>query len=70
MLYVTTAEEMRRLDEVTIHDVGIPGVVLMENAGRGVSDEIICALDWPEGSRVAILAGAGTWSWRKPCKPA
>lgn len=32
-----TAAEMRRLDEKTIKECGIPGVVLMENAGRGAA---------------------------------
>lgn len=31
-----TAAEMRALDERTIRDVGLPGAVLMETAGRGV----------------------------------
>ena len=30
---VATAEEMRQLDRAAIEEVGIPGVVLMENAG-------------------------------------
>jgi hydroxyethylthiazole kinase-like uncharacterized protein yjeF len=33
---VATAEEMRQLDQTAIEDVGIPGVVLMENAGLHV----------------------------------
>jgi NAD(P)H-hydrate epimerase len=31
-------DECRELDRRAIHDVGIPGVVLMENAGRGVAE--------------------------------
>ena len=30
-----TGEEMAAIDRIAIEDVGIPGVVLMENAGRG-----------------------------------
>ena len=30
-----TAEEMAEIDRIAIEEVGIPGVVLMENAGRG-----------------------------------
>ena len=33
---VVTAEEMRNIDVQTMQEVGIPGVVLMENAGLGV----------------------------------
>jgi NAD(P)H-hydrate epimerase len=32
-----TAEEMRRLDRKAIEECGLPGVVLMENAGRGAA---------------------------------
>ena len=34
MMKVTTADEMRAIDSETINDYGIPGVVLMESAGR------------------------------------
>ncbi|ACY16107.1 bifunctional ADP-dependent NAD(P)H-hydrate dehydratase/NAD(P)H-hydrate epimerase [Haliangium ochraceum] len=36
MRYVVTAEEMQALDRETIEGIGLPGVVLMENAGRAV----------------------------------
>ena len=39
-MIVLTAEEMRELDAETIGGVGVPGVVLMENAGRGVASVI------------------------------
>ena len=32
-----SAAEMRLLDKKTIEECGIPGVVLMENAGRGAA---------------------------------
>lgn len=48
--------QIRRVDEVAIHDWGIPGAVLMENAGRGVAD-VMCELGI-EG-RVAIACGKG-----------
>ncbi len=37
---VVNAKEMQSIDQTTIHDIGIPGIVLMENAGRGVVDHI------------------------------
>ncbi len=33
---VVTAQEMRNIDTQTINETGIPGIVLMENAGMGV----------------------------------
>jgi NAD(P)H-hydrate epimerase len=36
MIKIVSAHEMRQMDQHTIHTLGIPGVVLMENAGRGV----------------------------------
>ena len=36
-------EQVRRVDEVAINKWGIPGAVLMENAGRGVAD-VMCGL--------------------------
>lgn len=38
-----TRAQIRRVDEVAIQDWGIPGLVLMENAGRGVAD-VMCEL--------------------------
>ena len=39
-MQVVTAAEMREMDRITIEDVGIAGVVLMENAGRAVADKV------------------------------
>jgi hydroxyethylthiazole kinase-like uncharacterized protein yjeF len=38
---VFTADQMRRLDRHAIEDLGIPGAVLMENAGRGAAAAIV-----------------------------
>ncbi|MFS1514161.1 NAD(P)H-hydrate dehydratase [Chengkuizengella sp. SCS-71B] len=40
-MYVVTSNEMRKLDQYTINTIGIPSLVLMENAGREVANEII-----------------------------
>ncbi len=37
---LVTAKEMKAIDRFTIEEVGIPGVVLMENAGRGAFKHI------------------------------
>ncbi len=56
---VLTAEQMRELDRRTIEEIGVPGVVLMENAGRGAV-ELLCA-EYAElfPGPVLILCGKG-----------
>ncbi|MBF0226540.1 MAG: NAD(P)H-hydrate dehydratase [Desulfobacterales bacterium] len=34
-MYLVTAAEMQKMDKMTIESFGLPGIVLMENAGRG-----------------------------------
>jgi NAD(P)H-hydrate epimerase len=51
-----TREQVRRVDQIAIEQYGLPGVVLMENAGRGAA-EIIHQLA-PPGLAV-ILCGSG-----------
>jgi hydroxyethylthiazole kinase-like uncharacterized protein yjeF len=57
-------EEVREADRRAIEVLGVPGVVLMENAGRGAADVIEKFLRGPSwaplaGRRVAVVAGAG-----------
>jgi len=54
-----TRQAVRQIDRRAIEEFGIPGVVLMENAGRGAARVILDLLDDPAGSRVAIVCGAG-----------
>jgi NAD(P)H-hydrate epimerase len=56
---VVTAEEMRRIDCLAIEKMGIPGVVLMENAGRGVVSVMEEELGELEGLSVEIVCGKG-----------
>src|SRR5512136_2550158 len=53
-----TAAQMREIDRTAIEDYGVPGVVLMESAGRGVVD-VLAALRSPAGLRVVVLCGSG-----------
>jgi NAD(P)H-hydrate epimerase len=55
---LVTREEMRELDRRTIEEIGILGLVLMENAGRGTA-QIIKKRFGPERKKVAILCGRG-----------
>lgn len=58
MLYVVTQEQMRALDAATIEGMGLPGVVLMENAGAETAEVLLSdILDGNE--RVAVVCGAG-----------
>ncbi len=57
MLYVT-AEQMREIDRRAIHEIGIPGVVLMENAGRRVFEEATKMAAAAAGV-VLVLCGKG-----------
>jgi NAD(P)H-hydrate epimerase len=63
VLPVFTADEMRRVDQRAIRELGIPGATLMENAGRGAARQIVDALPAfalrRRGARVAIVCGKG-----------
>jgi NAD(P)H-hydrate epimerase len=52
-----TAAEMRELDRKAIEEVGIPSLVLMENAGRTTYQ--ILRREFPDPSPVAVIAGRG-----------
>ncbi len=56
---VVTADEMRNIDSQTIKEIGIPGIVLMENAGIGAVHVIIEKFPSPKFSKVSILVGKG-----------
>jgi len=56
---VATAAEMRAIDRETIDNVGIPGPVLMENAGRSVVEEMKRRFENLETLQVVILCGKG-----------
>ncbi len=58
---VLTAEQMRVMDAETIADLGIPGVVLMETAGRAVAHAALRMLGQGDHAtpRVIVLCGVG-----------
>ncbi len=45
MIKIVTAATMRQIDQTAIDTIGIPGVDLMENAGRAVVTEIEMRFD-------------------------
>ena len=56
MLELLTSEEMGQADRLAMEG-GVPGLELMENAGRAVADEV--ATRFPDASEVAVLCGPG-----------
>lgn len=57
MLPVLDTDAMREADRHTIEDLGVPGIVLMENAATGVVEAVRDA--FPDARRVLVLAGPG-----------
>ncbi len=58
MLPVVTASQMRALDRATIDEIGLPGLVLMETAGRAVAIAARAVLADCSG-HVAVVCGPG-----------
>jgi NAD(P)H-hydrate epimerase len=56
---ILNAAQMREADRFTIEDIGIPSLVLMENAGRQVVAAIEAAYEERLEGRVAVLCGRG-----------
>lgn len=56
---LVTAQQMQTIDRQTIESFGIPGRVLMENAGRGAFDTFLDHFRNREFRSVCILAGRG-----------
>jgi len=54
-----TRDQTRAIDRFAIEQLGVPGAVLMENAGRQCADEVCDFLHGPVGRSVAICTGAG-----------
>ncbi|KGR91761.1 hypothetical protein CD30_04070 [Ureibacillus massiliensis 4400831 = CIP 108448 = CCUG 49529] len=57
-MYVANQNNMQLLDQYTIETLGLPGIVLMENAGFSVVQEIINR--YPDRStKIIVFAGSG-----------
>ena len=56
---VLNAAQMREADRYTIDEIGIPSLVLMENAGRQVVSAMEAAFESRLEGRVAVLCGRG-----------
>ncbi|MCK9479908.1 MAG: NAD(P)H-hydrate dehydratase [Firmicutes bacterium] len=51
---IATAAQMKKIDELTINDYGIPGIALMENAGRAVAEHSAT-----HGKSFCVVCGKG-----------
>ncbi len=59
MIKVVTADEMREKDRFTIEEIGVPGVVLMENAGTATARIIQTELEDIKDPTVYVFCGKG-----------
>jgi ADP-dependent NAD(P)H-hydrate dehydratase / NAD(P)H-hydrate epimerase len=57
-MFAAGQKEMHQMDQYTIEQIGLPGVVLMENAGAKVVEEILESSPC-EKPKVIVLAGGG-----------
>lgn len=58
-MYLVTAEQMRQVDRAAIEELGIPEMVLMENAGKAVVEFLQEQFPDLVKKSVTIVAGAG-----------
>ncbi len=58
-MYLVTASEMQQMDRQTIESFGIPGRVLMENAGLGATRVLFDQFDDVINKNVGVIAGRG-----------
>lgn len=54
-----SCRQIRELDRLAIEHVGVPGIVLMENAARSVAEFVYSLLPDPACARVLLLCGPG-----------
>ncbi len=52
-------EESRRADYLAIHEYAIPGLILMENAGKALASEAGEMLKQNKGRKAAVITGGG-----------
>jgi len=58
-LFAVTRQQARRIDAVAMEHYGVPGLLLMENAGRECARVAVEMLGEPAGKRVVVLCGNG-----------
>ncbi len=58
-MHLLTAAEMREADRRTIEEIGVPGRVLMESAGRSIVDAMLRHLPELSAATIGIVCGKG-----------
>ncbi|MDH3721260.1 MAG: NAD(P)H-hydrate dehydratase [Desulfobacteraceae bacterium] len=58
-MYLVTANEMQQMDGSTIESFGLPGRILMENAGRGATQFFLEQFEDAENKKIGVIAGRG-----------
>ncbi|MCP2605053.1 NAD(P)H-hydrate dehydratase [Candidatus Aminicenantes bacterium AH-873-B07] len=56
---ILTSKEMKKIDNITINEIGIPGCVLMENAGIQIYKAIKKKFPELKKEKISIIAGPG-----------
>lgn len=56
---IATAKKMQEIDRIAIDDYGIPGIVLMENAAKGVVASLFKKFPDIKDKKIGIFAGKG-----------
>ncbi len=61
--HILTANQSRKIDQITIHRYGIPGIILMERAGRAAAEEVLLVAKKRHNAnarpKVAVFCGKG-----------
>ena len=58
-MQLAEAAQMRELDRQTIEELGLPGMVLMENAGRGTVQHMVRCFGPVQDKTICVFAGPG-----------
>ncbi len=58
-MHVANAFQMRKMDQKTIEEFGIPGFTLMENAGRGAVRFFLSTFSDLETKKIGVMCGKG-----------
>lgn len=71
-MQLVTSEQMREIDQYTINMLGIPAMVLMENAGRAIAEEVLsyCRANSPRTTDGRQPAQRPVWRWDWQKRPA